>query len=140
VEAISSSPYVLKQYSWGQRMQHGEVKDTVWETLDDAIHSLMMGETAALLAILYLVQRKEQDELALLSHKRAQHAIEKGYFENEIVPIKVKSRREERTITTDENPRANLTLEKLANMQPAFVKGGTVTAGNSSSLNDGSAA
>ena len=140
VEAMSSSPYVLKQYRWGQRMQHGEVKDTVWETLEDPIHHFMMGETAEHLANLYHIKRKEQDELALLSHKRAQHAIEKGYFENEIVPIKVKSRREERTITTDENPRSNLTLEKLSSLQPAFVKGGTVTAGNSSSLNDGSAA
>lgn len=140
VEAMSSSPYLLKQNRWGQRMQHGEVRDSVWEILEDPIHHIFMGETAENLAKLHDISRQEQDELALLSHQRATAAIENGYFESQIVPISVKTRKEEKLITVDENPRSTISLEKLASLKPAFIKDGTVTAGNSSSLNDGAAA
>ncbi|RDI47823.1 thiolase family protein [Falsibacillus pallidus] len=140
VEAMSSSPYVLKQYRWGQRLQHGEIRDTVWEALEDPIHHFMMGETAENLADMHGITREEQDELACLSHQRAVEAMEKGYFESQIVPVAVKNRKEERLIEKDENPRAGLSLEKLSGLKPAFRKNGTVTAGNASSLNDGAAA
>ncbi|EWG12520.1 thiolase family protein [Cytobacillus firmus] len=140
VEAMSSSPYVLKQHRWGARMQHGQVTDTVWEILEDPIHHIMMGETAENLAEIHSITREEQDEVALLSHKRALHAIESGYFDSQIVPITVKTRKGEVTVAKDENPRADLTAEKLSSLKPVFRKGGTVTAGNSSSLNDGGAA
>lgn len=140
VEAMSSSPYVLKQHRWGARMQHGQVTDTVWEILEDPIHHIMMGETAENLAEIHSITREEQDEVALLSHKRALHAIENGYFDSQIVPITVKTRKGEVTVAKDENPRADLTAEKLSSLKPVFRKGGTVTAGNSSSLNDGGAA
>ncbi|MBU8768081.1 thiolase family protein [Cytobacillus oceanisediminis] len=140
VEAMSSSPYVLKQHRWGARMQHGQVTDTVWEILEDPIHHIMMGETAENLAEIHAITREEQDEAALLSHKRALHAIENGYFDSQIVPITVKSRKGEVTVTKDENPRADLTAEKLRSLKPVFRKGGSVTAGNASSLNDGGAA
>ncbi|KML37656.1 thiolase family protein [Cytobacillus firmus] len=140
VEAMSSSPYVLKQHRWGARMQHGQVTDTVWEILEDPIHHIMMGETAENLAEIHSITREEQDEVALLSHKRALHAIENGYFDSQIVPITVKTRKGEVTVAKDENPRADLSAEKLSSLKPFFRKGGTVTAGNSSSLNDGGAA
>jgi acetyl-CoA C-acetyltransferase len=140
VEAMSSSPYVLKQHRWGSRLQHGQITDTVWEILEDPIHHIMMGETAENLADKYEITREEQDEVALLSHQRALHATESGYFESQIVPITVKERRKETIITKDENPRADLSYEKLAGLKPAFRKDGKVTAGNASSLNDGSAA
>ncbi|MBG9589650.1 thiolase family protein [Cytobacillus firmus] len=140
VEAMSSSPYVLKQHRWGARMQHGQVTDTVWEILEDPIHHIMMGETAENLAEIHSITREEQDEVALLSHKRALHAIENGYFDSQIVPITVNTRKGEVTVAKDENPRADLTAEKLSSLKPVFRKGGTVTAGNSSSLNDGGAA
>lgn len=140
VEAMSSSPYVLKQHRWGARMQHGQVTDTVWEILEDPIHHIMMGETAENLAESHSITREEQDEVALLSHKRALHAIENGYFDSQIVPITVKTRKGEVTVAKDENPRADLSAEKLSSLKPVFRKGGTVTAGNSSSLNDGGAA
>ncbi|MBG9443252.1 MULTISPECIES: thiolase family protein [Bacillaceae] len=140
VEAMSSSPYVLKQHRWGARMQHGQVTDTVWEILEDPIHHIMMGETAENLAEIHSITREEQDEVALLSHKRALHAIENGYFDSQIVPITVKTRKGEVTVAKDENPRADLSAEKLSSLKPVFRKGGTVTAGNSSSLNDGGAA
>jgi acetyl-CoA C-acetyltransferase len=140
VEAMSSSPFVLKQHRWGARMQHGQVTDTVWEILEDPIHHIMMGETAENLAEIHSITREEQDEVALLSHKRALHAIENGYFDSQIVPITVKTRKGEVTVAKDENPRADLSAEKLGSLKPVFRKGGTVTAGNSSSLNDGGAA
>ncbi|CAM3787071.1 acetyl-CoA C-acyltransferase [Aeromicrobium ponti] len=140
VEAMSSSPYVLKQHRWGARMQHGQVTDTVWEILEDPIHHIMMGETAENLAEIYGITREEQDEIAFLSHQRALHAIENGYFDSQIVPITVKSRKGKVTVTQDENPRGDLTAEKLSRLNPVFRKGGSVTAGNASSLNDGGAA
>jgi acetyl-CoA C-acetyltransferase len=140
VEAMSSSPYVLKQYRWGGRLQHGQVTDTVWEILEDPIHHIMMGETAENLADLHQITREEQDDIALLSHQRAVNAIKEGYFEREIVPITVKTRKGETVISKDEGPKEDVTIEKLVNLRPAFRKGGTVTAGNASSLNDGAAA
>ncbi|ENQ3104491.1 acetyl-CoA C-acetyltransferase [Bacillus cereus] len=140
VEAMSSSPYVLKENRWGQRLQHGEIRDMVWEVLEDPIHHFMMGETAENLAEQYEISREEQDEVALLSHQRALHAIEAGYFDEQIVPITKKERRKEIVISKDEHPRADITAEKLSGLKAAFRKGGTVTAGNASGINDGSAA
>ncbi|MEN8698978.1 thiolase family protein [Bacillus infantis] len=140
VEAMSSSPYLLKDHRWGARMQHGKITDSVWEILEDPIHHIMMGETAENLAELHGITREEQDEIALLSHQRALNAIEKGYFEEEIVPITVKHRKGETIVSRDENPRLDLTAEKLAGLKPVFRENGTVTAGNASSLNDGAAA
>jgi acetyl-CoA C-acetyltransferase len=140
VEAMSSSPYVLKQHRWGARLQHGQVVDTVWEVLEDPIHHIMMGETAENLVEIHNISREEQDELSLLSHQRAINAIESGYFESQIVPIKVKTKKGEVVVSKDENPRPDITLEKLSSLKPIFRKNGTVTAGNASSLNDGAAA
>ncbi|MEH7463669.1 acetyl-CoA C-acetyltransferase [Bacillus thuringiensis] len=140
VEAMSSSPYVLKENRWGQRLQHGEIRDMVWEVLEDPIHHIMMGETAENLAEQYEISREEQDEVALLSHQRALHAIEAGYFDEQIVPITKKERRKEIVVSKDEHPRADMTLEKLSGLKTAFRKDGTVTAGNASGINDGSAA
>lgn len=140
VEAMSSSPYVLKENRWGQRIQHGEIRDMVWEVLEDPIHHIMMGETAENLAEQYEISREEQDEVALLSHQRALHAIEAGYFDEQIVPITKKERRKEVVVSKDEHPRADMTLEKLLGLKAAFRKDGTVTAGNASGINDGSAA
>jgi acetyl-CoA C-acetyltransferase len=139
VEAMSSSPYIMNGHRWGQRLQHGEIRDSVWEALEDPIHGIMMGETAENLAEIHNITREEQDELAKVSHERAVKAAEDGRFDSQIVPITVKSRKETKTITKDEGPRAGLTMEKLSALKPAFRQGGTVTAGNSSSLNDGGA-
>lgn len=139
VEAMSSSPYALKQHRWGQRLQHGEIRDTVWEVLEDPIHHIMMGETAENLVEQYEITREEQDEVALRSHTLALQAIESGYFDDQIVPISIKERRKEVVFSKDEHPRADITAEKLAGLKPAFRKDGSVTAGNSSGLNDGSA-
>lgn len=139
VEAMSSSPYLLKQHRFGSRLQHGQVTDSVWEILEDPIHHIMMGETAENVAAEYSISRAEQDELALSSQNRALAAIENGSFSEEILPINVKTRKGEVTVSKDEGPR-QVTSEKLSSLPPIFRDNGTVTAGNSSSLNDGAAA
>ena len=140
VEAMSSSPYILKQHRFGQRLQHGEIRDSVWEVLEDPIHGIMMGETAENLAEIHSISREEQDEYALLSHERAVTAMENGYFDSQLVPITVKERKGEKIIEKDESPRSGMEIGKLQKLKPAFREGGSVTAGNSSSLNDGGAA
>lgn len=140
VEVMSSSPYVLKQQRWGNRLQHGQVTDTVWEILEDPIYHIMMGETAERLAEKYGVTREEQDRVAYESHMKAAQAQTSGRFEREIIPISVKMGRKSVEVTKDEHPRPDISLEKLASLKPTFRPDGTVTAGNSSGINDGAAA
>ena len=98
-----------------------------------------MGITAENLAEKYGVTRKEQDELALMSHTRAMKATEEGKFKEEIVPVEIKGRKGSTFFAQDEHPKA-VTLEELSKFRPAFKNDGTVTAGNASSINDGAAA
>jgi acetyl-CoA acyltransferase len=99
-----------------------------------------MGETAENLAEEYQVPRQAQDEFALRSHQKAVAAIDAGRFKDEITPVEVKTRKSHLTVDTDEGPRRDTSLAALSKLRPAFRQGGTVTAGNSSSLNDGAAA
>lgn len=139
-EGMSGVPYILKGARWGQRLQHGQMTDALWEMLTDPIHHILMGETAERLADKYSISRLEQDEIALRSHMNAVRAIQLGAFEDEIHPVAVPQRRgQAKIIDKDEHPRADLTMEKLAKLLPSFRKDGTVTAGNSSGLNDAAA-
>ncbi len=141
VESMSSAPYVLKGARWGQRLQHGQMTDALWELLTDPDHHIMMGETAERLAEKYGIGREEQDEIALRSHLNAVAAIQSGRFREEIVPVPIPRRKgEPLLVDTDEHPRPGITMEDLAKLAPVFRKNGTVTAGNSSGLNDGAAA
>jgi acetyl-CoA acetyltransferase family protein len=99
-----------------------------------------MGETAENVAAHFKVSRSLQDEFALRSHQRALAAFEKGYFRDELVPVTVPGKKEATVVDRDEGPRADTSLEKLSRLKPAFREGGSVTAGNSSALNDGAAA
>jgi acetyl-CoA acetyltransferase family protein len=98
-----------------------------------------MGETGENVAERYGISREDQDAFALRSHQRAVAAREGGRFDEEIVAVQARQGRETVTVETDEGPRADTSLEKLAKLRPAFREGGTVTAGNASSLNDGAA-
>jgi acetyl-CoA C-acetyltransferase len=101
-----------------------------------------MGETGENVAERYGISREEQDRFALQSHQRAVAAQKEGRFDEQVVPVEIppRSKREEpRTMTIDEGPREDTSLEKLAKLKPAFREGGSVTAGNSSTLNDGAA-
>jgi acetyl-CoA C-acetyltransferase len=140
-ESMSSAPYVLKDARWGQRLQHGQFTDSLWELLTDPIHQILMGVTAENLAEKYAITREEQDIVALRSHTNAARAAADGTFAEEIVPVAVKGRRGDvQWVDRDEHIRPDLTMEKLAKLPGAFKEGGTVTAGNASGLNDGAAA
>lgn len=139
VESMSTAPYLLKNARWGQRLQHGEMTDALWEMLMDPIHKIMMGVTAENLAEKYNITREEQDEIAYRSNMNAIKAIDEGRFKEEIVPVTIKGRKGDTVVDTDEHPRRDISPESLASLRPVFKKDGTVTAGNSSGLNDGAA-
>jgi len=141
IESMSQAPYVIKGTREGFRMGHGDIYDSM---LSDGLICALMGYPMALtaenLAERYNISRAEQDELALMSHRRATAAIAAGKFKDEIVPVTVQTRKGPVVFEKDEHPRADVSLEKLAAMKPAFKKDGTVTAGNASGVNDGAAA
>ena len=140
-ENISQLPYYVKDARWGARMGHKVFEDGVLDILTWPLDGNHNGVTAENVASEYHVSREEQDAFALQSHHRACEAIKKGKFKDEIVPIELKDRKGNITIfDTDEGPREGQSMEKLTRLKPCFVKGGTVTAANSSSLNDAAAA
>ncbi len=140
-ENISQLPYYVKDARWGARMGHKTFEDGVIDILTWPLDGNHNGVTAENVAEKYHVSREEQDAFALQSHQRACAAIKAGKFKDEILPVELKDRKGNVTVfDTDEGPREGQTIEKLARLRPCFVKDGTVTAGNSSSLNDGAAA
>src|SRR5208283_3084714 len=106
----------------------------------DAFYNILMGVTAENIAEMYKISREEQDEFALMSHQRACASIDNKTQGSEIIPIEIKTKKGTIVFAADEHPRPGLTMADLAKLKPVFVKDGTVTAGNSSSLNDGAAA
>jgi len=141
-ESMSNAPYIVKGARWGLRMGNGELVDTMLgEGLTCAIEGCHMGNTAEAVAERYGIGREEQDRFAAESQRRAEQAVGSGEFEEEIVPVDVPQRKgDPARVTRDEYPRAGTTVEKLAALKPAFRKGGTVTPGNASGLNDGASA
>lgn len=140
-ENISQLPYYVKDARWGARMGHKTFEDGVIDILTWPLGPYHNGVTAENVAEKYNVSREQQDAYALESHRRALAAIESGVFKEQILPVELKGRKGNVTIfNTDEGPRDGLTIEKLAKLRACFKDGGTVTAGNASSLNDGAAA
>ncbi len=140
-ENISQLPYYVKDARWGARMGHKTFEDGVIDILTWPLNNSHNGITAENVANTYHVSREEQDRFAVESHQKAIAAIRAGKFKDEILPVELKDRKGNITIfDTDEGPREGQSLEKLARLRPCFVKDGTVTAANSSSLNDGAAA
>jgi acetyl-CoA C-acetyltransferase len=140
VESMSNAPYILLSTRWGQRLRHAQAIDQLWWGMQEDPIMGGMGLAADFLAKQYGISREEQDELAALSHQRAIGAQFKGYFAEEIVPIEVKDGKRVTVVNKDEHPRQDTTLDNLAKLKPAFSPDGTVTAGNSSSINDGAVA
>ena len=142
MENMSQAPYLLgSKARWGLKMGNAELYDTmVNDGLTCATNHYHMGITAENIAEQYSISREEQDELALRSQKLATEANNKGDFEAEIVPVTISSRKGDIIFKQDEYPKADSTAEGLAKLRPAFKKDGTVTAGNSSGINDGAAA
>jgi acetyl-CoA C-acetyltransferase len=145
VESMSNAPYVLPNARWGERLRHGTMMDSMWELLYSGSNLLnkkgyIMGQTAENLANKYDISREEQDVVALRSHNNAEAAITQGKFKDEIIPIKVPQRKgDPKVVDTDEHVRFGLTMDDLSRLRPAFDPKGSVTAGNSSGLNDGAA-
>ena len=146
VESMTRSPWVMRKPEQGFPRGNVELADTTlgWRLVNprmEELHSTeSMGETGENVAERYEVSRSDQDAFALESHRRAVAAAEAGRFDDEIVTVDVPQRKGEPvTVHADEGPRPDTTLERLAKLKPIFREGGTVTAGNSSSLNDGAA-
>ncbi|MDV7144700.1 beta-ketothiolase BktB [Tropicimonas sp. TH_r6] len=138
-ECMSRSPYIVPQARWGAKMGDVVGQDMMLGALNCPFGTGHMGVTAENVAAEHGVSREDQDAFALESQERAARAIEAGFFDREIVPVDVKIKRDMVPFTRDEHPKST-SLEKLASLRPAFQKGGTVTAGNASGINDGAAA
>jgi acetyl-CoA C-acetyltransferase len=141
MENMSQAPFILKKARSGYRIGNDTlvdamIHDGLWCNLKD-IH---MGVTAENLAEYYKISREEQDRFALESQRKAQEAINTGKFNDEIVPVPVKTKKGLLMFENDEFPRPETTLEQLGALKPAFKPDGTVTAGNASGINDGAAA
>jgi len=140
VESMSTVPFTVDGMRWGSRLGHMEINDALWDGLTRLGIGPSMGITAENLAERCRISREEQDEFALRSHRFAVKANHEGRINEEIVPIQVPQKRGGTLIVEkDEGPRADTSLEKLSQLKPVFKKEGTVTAGNSSSMNDGAA-
>src|SRR5215207_4596678 len=138
-ENMSQAPYVSRKARFGIRMGDDKLVDTLSEALTDNRAGCGMGITAENLAEKYSITREDQDAFAATSHQRATHASESGRLEEEIVPVTVETRKGPVEIDKDEHIREGATQEGLSKLKPVFKKDGTVTAANSSGMNDGAA-
>ena len=139
-ENMSRSPYLSPSMRWGARMGDANLIDVMVAALSDPFEDYHMGVTAENVAKKYGISREDQDALAVESHTRAAKAQETGYFNDQIMPVEIKVKRETKLFDTDETIRPDSSVEKLGKLRPVFDKSGTVTAGNSSSINDAAAA
>jgi len=140
-ESMSRAPYWLPTMRWGQRMNDGAAIDPMTGALSDPFDGCHMGVTAENVATDYHVSREDQDALAAESHRRAAAATAAGYFKEQILPVEIPGRKGKITIVdADEHIRADVSLDDMAKLRPAFAKDGTVTAGNASGINDAAAA
>lgn len=141
-ESMSQSPYIVPSGRWGQRMGDGKLVDLmIKDGLSDVFYGHHMGITAENVAIEWNISREDMDALAVQSQKRAEDAIKEGKFREEIVPIAIPQKKKDPIVfDTDEYPKFGTSIEKISQLQPAFTKGGTVTAANASGINDGAAA
>ena len=144
MESMSSAPYVLPKARFGYRMSVTSKDEIVDMMVYDGVWEIFggyhMGNTAEAIAAKYKITREEQDQISLISHQRARAAIKAGKFKEEIVPVVVPQGNKEPIIfDTDERP-METSMEKMAKLRPVFKKDGTVTAGNSSGINDAAAA
>lgn len=138
-ESMSRAPYILPAARWGQKMGDAGAQDMMLGALNCPFGTGHMGVTAENVAAENGVSREDQDAFALESQRRAAAAIAAGHFAGQIVPVEVPSRKGPVVFEVDEHPKAT-SAEALAGLRPAFQKGGSVTAGNSSGINDGAAA
>jgi len=145
VESMTRAPYVLlkSDQPWSRTTPAMADSTIGWRFVNPRMNpdwTISLGQTAERVAAMRSVTREEQDAFALESQRRAQAAMAAGHFNHEIVAVEVPGRKGTTTVAVDEHPRPDVTAEQLAKLRPAFQEGGTVTAGNSSGINDGAAA
>ena len=139
-ESMTQAPHASRMRS-GTKMGDVTLVDTMlFDALVDPFHNIHMGQTAENIATKFGITREEQDDFSLASQQKCEAATKAGKFKEEIVPVVIPSRKGDVTFEVDEFPRVGVTKEDLAKLRPAFDKAGTVTAGNSSGINDGAAA
>ena len=139
MESMSRAAYILPKVRWGSRLGHAQLIDQL--VLLDPISGYSLGETGENVAELYKISREDQDQFAFLSQQNAERAIKSNKFRDEIIGVPIPQGRGGSSVfDTDEHPRFGTTLEALSQLKPAFKKNGTITAGNSSGLNDGASA
>jgi acetyl-CoA C-acetyltransferase len=139
-ECMSRGPYSVPAMRFGARMNDSKVVDMMVGALTDPFDDCHMGVTAENVAAKWGINREDQDQLAYESHMRAARAIDEGRFASQIVPVEIKTKGGTTQFMVDEGVRRDTTIEKLAKLRPVFLKDGTVTAGNASSINDAAAA
>ena len=144
-ESMSTSPYVVRGARWGLKLRHDTFVDTLWEGLTDPVCGEIMGYTAENLAVMYGLSQEEQDQFAVMSHKKAFRATRMGRFRDEIVPVRVSKKVAGQEvayedIVQDENINPTLSVQKAALYPTVFKKGGTVTPANACPISDGAAA
>jgi len=139
-ESMSRAPYWLPGLRWGQRMGDGAALDPMVGALTDPFDACHMGVTAENVAADFHVSRADQDALAAESHRRAAAAAAAGYFAEQILPVEIPGKKGTTVVQADEHVRAEVSIDDMAKLRPAFAKDGTVTAGNASGINDAAAA
>ena len=139
-EVMSRGSYLATGARFGNRLGDGKLVDLMVQALHCPFEKYHMGVTAENIAEKWNISREEQDQAAYESHAKAQNAIDEGRFKEQILPVELKSRKGVKIFDTDENVRADASVEGMAKLKPVFKEDGTVTAGNASSINDGAAA
>ena len=141
IENMSRAPYLLPKARYGYRMGDGMLIDSmINDGLNDCLIDCHMGQTAEYLTEIYGLNREDVDLYAMESQSRARKAIDNDIFTEEIVPVMVPDGIGQQEVTMDEHPRPDVSMEKLAQLKPAFQESGIITAGNSAGINDGAAA
>lgn len=141
MESMSNVPYYLKNHRFGSKLGHSKTEDGILlDGLWDVYNDFHMGNAGEICAKECNISRKQQDEFAIESYKRAINAHKKGYFKDEIVEIKVKGRKGDVTKVVMDEELERVNFEKIPHLKPVFDKEGTITAANASSINDGAAA
>ena len=135
-DSMSTAPHMVFDARYGKKYGHMEMRDSMWDSFTNLGVGPAMGITAENVAERYGITREEMDAYALQSHQRAVAAIDAGKFKDEIVPITIKNKKGDIVCDTDEFPRRDTSLEKLAKLKATFKEDGKVTAGNSSGMND----
>ncbi|MCM8816654.1 MAG: acetyl-CoA C-acetyltransferase [Candidatus Omnitrophica bacterium] len=141
MENMSQAPYLIEKARTGYRLGHGKLIDSlVHDGLWDIYNNYHMGIAGENLAEKYSISRYQQDQFAFQSQQKCKRAMDEGKFKDEIVPVIIREKDREILFEVDEFPRPDTTIEKLGKLKPAFKENGTITAGNSSGINDGAAA